>query len=178
MDDWLVLAHVAAVLGLMLAHGVHATVMWRFHGEPDPERALAFFEVVPSTALIRILLAVIVLTGAAAGFARSSWGQGWIWTSLVLLAVMSEAMRRWGGGYYGLVQAAAEKAIADRALDAGSSIWQDEYDAARSSWQVVGVSIIGLGGLLVILWLMMSSRSEQGAGYQDPASVALARLPS
>jgi len=91
MDDWLVLTHVAAVLGLMLAHGVHATVMWRFRGEPDPERALAFFEVVPSTALIRTLLAVVVLTGVAAGYARSSWGQGWIWTSLVLLAAIGAA---------------------------------------------------------------------------------------
>ena len=155
MDDWLVLTHVAAVLGLMLAHGVHATVMWRFRGEPDPERALAFFEVVPSTALIRTLLAVVVLTGGAAAYARSSWGQGWIWTSLVLLAAIAEAMRRWGGGYYGLVQAAAEKAIADRAVDPGSSVWQAEYDAARSSWHVIGVSVIGLGGLVIILWLMM-----------------------
>jgi hypothetical protein len=155
MDEWLVLAHVAAVLGLMLAHGVHTTVMWRFRREPDPERALAFFEVVPRTTLIRALLAAIVLTGVAAGFARSWWGEGWIWTSLVLLAVIAEAMRRWGGGYFGLIQAAAEKAIAARAADPAASAWQAEYDVARLSWHPAGVSAIGLGGLVLILWLMM-----------------------
>lgn len=155
MDEWLVLAHVAAVLGLMLAHGVHATVMWRFRREPDPEIALAFFNVVPVTTLIRVLLAVVVLTGAAAGFAGNHWGEGWIWTSLVLLVLIAEAMRRFGGGYFGLIQAAAEKAIAARAADPADAAWQVEYDAARLSWHVGGMSTIGVGGLLIILWLMM-----------------------
>jgi hypothetical protein len=155
MDRWLVLAHVAAALGLMLAHGVHTTVMWRFRREPDPEIALAFFRVVPRTTLIRVLLVLIVLTGVAGGFVSQYWGQGWIWTSLVLLALISEAMRRWGGGYYGRISAAAETAIAARTADPDSSTWQVGYDAARLSWHPAGVSAIGLGGLLVILWLMV-----------------------
>jgi hypothetical protein len=155
MDDWLVLTHVAAVLGLMLAHGVHTTVMGKFRREPDPERARAFFEVVPQTTLLRVLLAAIVLTGVAAGFARNRWGEGWIWTSLVLLTVITEAMRRWGGGYFSLIEGAAEKAIAARAADPAGSAWQAEYASARLSWHVGGMSAIGLGGLFAILWLMM-----------------------
>lgn len=154
MDEWLVLAHVAAVLGLMLAHGVHATVMWRFRREPDPEIALAFFRVVPTTTLLRVLLALIVLTGAAAGIARNRWGEGWIWTSLVLLAVITEVMRRWGSGYFNLIAAAAEQAIAARTADPSASAWQADYDTARLSWHVGAMSAIGLGGLFVILWLM------------------------
>lgn len=155
MDDWLVLTHVAAVLGLMLAHGVHATVMWKFRREPDPEIAMTFFRVVPRATLVRVLLAIVVLTGAAAGFARNRWGEGWIWTSLVLLAVITEVMRRWGGGYFGLIETAAEKAIAARADDPSGSAWQADYDTARLSWHVGGMSAIGLVGILVILWLMM-----------------------
>ena len=155
MAGWIVFLHVAAVLGLMLAHGVHTTVMWRFRREPDPERALAFFQVVPKTTLMRVLLAGIVLTGVAAGFARSSWGEGWIWASLVLLAAITEAMRRWGSGYFGQIEAAAETAIAARTADPAASAWQAEYDAARSSWHPWGMSAIGLVGLLLILWLMM-----------------------
>ena len=155
MYAWVVFLHVAAVMAFMLAHGVHVTAMWAFRREADPERALTFFNDLPTATGLRVLLAAVVISGAIAGLMGSWWGSGWIWTSLLLLAVIAVAMWRFGGGYFGLVQEAAEAAIAARAENPSNPDPQAAYDAARSSWHTYGMSVIGLGGLAVILWLMM-----------------------
>ena len=155
MYQWVVFVHVASVLAFMLAHGVHVTAMWAFRREADPERALTFFNDVPTATGLRVLLAAVVLSGATAGIMGSWWGSGWIWTSLVLLTVIAFAMWRFGGGYFGLVQGAAEAAIVARTADPANPGPQAAYDRARRSWHTIGMSILGLGGLAVILWLMM-----------------------
>jgi hypothetical protein len=155
MYQWVVFLHVASVLAFMLAHGVHVTAMWAFRREPDPERAMTFFNDLPTTMGLRVLLAAVVVSGAWAGVAGSWWASGWMWTSLILLAVIAVAMWRFGGGYFGLVQAAAEAAIAVRSADPANPGPQAEFDATRRSWHTVGMTALGLGGLAVILWLMM-----------------------
>ena len=155
MYQWVVFAHVASVLAFMLAHGIHVTVMWAMRGEPDPERALTFFNDLPVATGLRILLAAVIATGATAGFMGSWWGSGWIWASLVLLAIIAVAMWRFGGGYFGLVQQAAEAAIGARATDPSNPAPMAAYDAARRSWHTIGMSVLGLGGIAIILWLMM-----------------------
>ena len=155
MYRWIVFTHVASVLAFMLAHGIHVTVMWAMRREPDPERAMTFFNDLPVATGLRILLALVVVSGAAAGFLGSWWGSGWIWASLILLAVIAVAMWRYGGGYFGLVQGAALAAIEARTTDPANPAPQAAYDAARYSWHTVGMSFLGLGGIAVILWLMM-----------------------
>jgi hypothetical protein len=155
MYAWVVFVHVASVLALMLAHGKHVTGMWAFRREPDPERALTFFNDMPVATGLRVLLAIVVVSGAIAGLMGSWWGSGWIWTSLLLLAVISVGMWRFGGEYFGLVQEAAEAAIAARGADPPNPAPQAAYDVARGSWHTIGMSVLGLGGIAVILWLMM-----------------------
>ena len=62
-------------------------------------------------------------------------------------------MWRYGGTYYGLVQEAALAWVAADA--AGKPALQAAYDSARRSRLVEAMSLIGLGGTAVILWLMM-----------------------
>jgi hypothetical protein len=153
--DWVVFVHVASILAFMLAHGVHVTAMWAMRREPDPERMLTFFNDLPKTTGLRALLAVVVLSGAIAGFMGGWWGSGWIWLSLALLACIAIGMWWFGGTFYGLVGAAAEAALAARTADPSNPGPQAAYDAARRGWQTIGMSVLGLGGLAVILWLMM-----------------------
>ena len=155
MYPWVVFVHVASVLAFMLAHGVHVTAMWAFRREADPERALTFFNDLPKATGLRLLLAAVVSSGAIAGLMGSWWGSGWIWTSLLLLAFISVAMWRFGGEYFGLVQEAAEAAIAARSTDPPNPALMAAYVAARDSWHTIGMSVLGLGGVAVILWLMM-----------------------
>ena len=155
MYQWVVFVHVGSVLAFMLAHGVHVTAMWAMRREPDPERMLTFFNIVPTATVLRLLLALVVLSGALAGFMGSWWSRGWIWTSLALLAAIALAMWRYGGGYFGQLQEAAEAAIEARTHDRSNPAPQAAYDAARRSWQTVAMTVLGLGGVAVILWLMM-----------------------
>lgn len=155
MYNWVVFIHVASVLAFMLAHGVHVTAMWAMRREPDPERMLTFFNDLPKTTGLRALLGVVVLSGAIAGFMGSWWSRGWMWTSLAVLAFIAVAMWRFGGEFYGQVEEAATSALDARTADPSNPGPQAAYDAARRSWATVGMSVIGFGGLAVILWLMM-----------------------
>ena len=155
MYELVVFVHVASVLAFMLAHGVHVVAMWAFRGEPDPERALTFFNDLPKVTGIRILLFVTVGSGVLAGFMGSWWTRGWIWTSLAVLVVIWVAMWRYGGSFFGLVEEAAEAAIAARLTGSADTGTQAAYDVARHSWQPMAMSFVGLGGIAVILWLMM-----------------------
>jgi len=153
--EWVVFVHVAAVLGFMLAHGVQVTATWKMRSEPDPQQSLTFFNLLPSVTQLRVLLAVIVLTGAAAAFMGSWWGQGWLWASVLLLAGISAAMWQYAGSYYGLIETAATRLIEVAGDPAQEPIAQREFQVARRSWQPIGMTVIGVGGTLVILWLMM-----------------------
>ena len=155
MYEWVIFVHIASILAFMLAHGVYVNAMWAMRGEPDPEHMLTFFNIVPPTTVLRIVLAVVIVSGAVAGFMGDWWGSGWMWTSLILLILIAVAMWRFGGTYYGLIQMAAEAAVAARTDDPRNPGPQATYDAARRSWQVMGMSVVGLGGTAVILWLMM-----------------------
>jgi hypothetical protein len=104
---------------------------------------------------LRVMLLVVVLSGATAAFMGSWWGSGWIWASLALLAFIAVAMWRFGGTFYGLVGEAARAALEARITDPSNPAPQAGYDAARRGWQTIGMSVLGLGGLAVILWLMM-----------------------
>lgn len=155
MYQWIVFVHVASILAFMLAHGVHATAMWAMYREPDPERMLTFFNDVPNTGILRLSLGVVVLSGVLAGFMGSWWGAGWIWASILLLAFISITMWLWGGTYYGMLQEAAESAVAARTKDQDVGTPQSVYDTTRRNWRVTATSVVGLGGIAVILWLMM-----------------------
>jgi hypothetical protein len=155
MYEWLIFLHVAAVLGFMVAHGAHITAMWRMRAEADPTVSLTLLNAVGSALPLRIWLAVVVGSGVLAGFMGSLWTRGWIWTSLAVLGVIWVAMWRYAGAYYGLVEDAAARAIEARASDATDASARLEFDAARRGWQTIGMTVVGFGGLAVILWLMM-----------------------
>jgi amino acid transporter len=155
---WVLFLHLAAVLGFMLAHGVQVTVMWRVRAEPDPEKQEWLFHSLPSTRLLQVLIVAIVVTGVIGGIVVPYWRQWWMWLSLVLLLAITWAMRRYGGGYFGLMETPTMEVIEAAKSDAdaaGLASKRAAYDAARLSPHPFILTIVGLGGLAVILWLMV-----------------------
>jgi hypothetical protein len=63
-------------------------------------------------------------------------------------------MRRWGAGYYTLIEEAATRALAERYSENAAAAL-DGFAAARAAWHPIGVTVIGIAGIAVILWLMM-----------------------
>ena len=138
----------------MLAHGVSAAAMLKFRGEPDPERRLTFFNIVPQPTLIRVLTVLMGVPGLIAAFMAPWWRQGWVWASLGVYLVIAFVMFKWGGGYFGIIEQAAARLIEAKKTNTNITAALKEYDDARNSPHPMVVAIVGIAGLAVILWLM------------------------
>jgi hypothetical protein len=154
MYNWLVFLHVFFAFTFMLAHGVHAAAMLAFRTEKDPEHALTFFNIVPELHMVRILMVLLGLPGLIAAFMTSWWRQGWVWASLIVFLVISYVMYRYGAGYFNLIQGAAERLIEARKTNMGVEPALKEFEEARTARHPIVVSIVGIAGLAIILWLM------------------------
>jgi hypothetical protein len=154
MYSWLLFLHIGSVLAFMLIHGVQVTVTWKMRREADPARMVQLFDALPSTLPLRWAVLAIFITGFALVVFRNLWFAAWIWVSLGTLAAIWLAMYRWGGEYYTeienevtpLMDAADEIAVAEK---------RAAFDRARLSWRVPAMTIVGIAGVAVILWLMV-----------------------
>jgi hypothetical protein len=105
-----------------------------------------------------VLTVAIVVTGLIGGIVIPYWRQWWMWLSLVLLLAITWAMRRYGGGYFGLMETPTMEVLeaAKSGGDpAGLALKRGAYHAARLRPHPFIVTVVGLGGLAVILWLMV-----------------------
>jgi hypothetical protein len=158
MYRMMVFLHMASVLVFMLAHGAGAKAMFVIRRERKPERVRAVVEL--SRSYVGVMygsLLLILITGIWAGILGKLWGQGWIWTSLVLLIAIAFVMSYFGTQYYEQVLGALgletyetrKKGIAPKAAAPA------ELEALLRQAKPELLAAIGMGGLLVILWLMM-----------------------
>ncbi len=155
MHEWVLFLHLAAVFAFLTAHGIQVAGMWRMRNEADPARGLAVLDAMPNVALVRVTLGLVIASGLVAGFIEPWWQQWWMWVSLALLVAIWAAMWRWGGGYFGLIQESATRALEERAGGPGSTAAMEAFERTRQGWQPVAMMIVGIAGLVVILWLMM-----------------------
>jgi hypothetical protein len=128
--------------------------MLKFRGEPDPEKSLAFFSNVPDIKYVRYLYAAMGVFGFSASFITGWWKQGWIWTSAVVFAIVAYVMYKYGAGYYGMIFGAANRLIEARKTNIDLPAAQKEYDEARNAPHAAIVSVVGIVGLAIILWLL------------------------
>jgi hypothetical protein len=63
-------------------------------------------------------------------------------------------MYKYGAGYYGIISGAARRLIEAKKTDSDLPAAQKEFDDARNAPHAMIVSVVGLVGLAVILWLM------------------------
>ena len=154
MERWLLYLHLAAVLGFMLIHGASVQVTWKMRGEPDPERSLHLFDPLSDVRPLRLVLGAVIVTGLVSGYVGAYWREWWMWAALVLLLAITWLMRLYGGGFYTLIERAATEAIEARG-SAREAEARSAFDRVRRAWHPVGLTIVGLGGLAVILWLMV-----------------------
>jgi len=154
MYNWLVFLHVFFALIFMLVHGVHAAAMLAFRSEKDPERAMTFFNIVPNIRSVRWLMVAMGIPGIAASILTGWWRQGWVWASAVIFLAISFIMYRYGAGYFNLIQHAALGLIAARKENANGEAALQKFEAARTAPHPVAVSIVGIVGLGIIVWLM------------------------
>jgi hypothetical protein len=154
MYNWLVFLHIVFAFLFMLGHGAHVAAMFKFRNEPDPERSLTFFNIVPDIKYVRYLYVAMGVFGFAAAFITPWWKQGWVWLSAVVFLITSFVMSKYGARYYGIIFDAANHLIEAKKTNIDLPAAQKEYDQARNTPHRMIVSIVGIVGLAIILWLM------------------------
>lgn len=154
----IVYLHIAGVFLFLLGHGASANVAFGLRRERNPERIRALLDLsVWSYIGMYAGLLLLLITGIVAGFMSNAWGRGWIWASIVLLVVMFAAMGILGSNYYGKVRNAVGLQPYRRTdqVTLGPVAGEAELAALLNTNRAWILTAIGLGGLLVILWLMM-----------------------
>jgi MFS family permease len=142
----------------MLAHGISASVSFNLRRERSPERIRALLDISGgSYSVMYISLLILLLSGIVAGFLGQWWGSGWIWASLVLLIAIIVAMAILGGGIYSEARKAAglPYAVKGKPQPALPPQSPGEIEAQLARANPALLTLIGYGGILVILWLMM-----------------------
>ena len=160
MYQWLVYIHILATFAFLLTHGVSSVVALRLRKQRDPAVARAWLELNTSGGVIAVFygsLLILLISGVINGFMGKWWGSGWIWLSLVLLIGIIVSMGLIGSRYYSQVRKALGMAWFDGRKEhpAGEPASAEEIEALLAGGPAITLTVIGFGGIAVILWLMM-----------------------
>jgi hypothetical protein len=157
MYRWMVLLHIAAIFGFLLAHGSSAGVAFALRRERRPERLGALLDLSSSTISVFYLsLLVLLAAGIVAGLMGHWWGQGWIWLSLGVLVAMVVGMWTIGSRHYHRVRKALGMGYMEgmkfrpRVEPATAEV----LDALLARGRLVLLAAIGYGGALILAGLM------------------------
>jgi hypothetical protein len=156
----LLFLHVSGAVAFLLFHGATASVMFAMKREHDPERLQALLTLRDRAEdWWRWPLMLNLATGIAMGFMGRWWGQGWIWVSIGVFLAMSFAMsgigrlnidRVWHAidplGHASPVKSEA------RNPDPAS---QEELKVLLERGRPMLLTVIGMVGLAIILWMMI-----------------------
>lgn len=156
----MVYLHVLATLTFLFAHGVTSIVAWRLRGVPDPATARAWLGLYAAGRYFMLLygsLLVLLISGVAAGFMGRWWDEGWIWLSLALLIGIIIGMYVMGTNHYSKLRRALGMPWFDgrKGHPAGEPASIEEIHALLAGSPALALTVIGFGGIAVILWLMM-----------------------
>ena len=159
MYIWLVFAHILGVFGFLIAHGSSAAVTFRLRQERNVERIRALLDLSNGVAIIaRVSLLVLLVAGVALGFMGSWWGHGWIWAALGVFIVMSGSMVPLAQRAFNQLREVTHAQGSKKARIGApqmSAIDGNQLDAIAAGLHPVALTVVGFGGLAVILWLMM-----------------------
>jgi len=160
MYQWLVFAHVLGVFGFLLAHGTAAAVAFALRRLREVERVRVLLDLSRGVTMVAdISLLVLLAAGITAGFMGNWWGQGWIWASLGLFILIGVTMAPLGSRPLNRIRRLVHagnpsrlEAISNSSLDTSAEKQLAVMLAATHPWLL---TVIGGGGLVLILWLMM-----------------------
>jgi hypothetical protein len=155
---WLVFLHLIGVLGLMFSHGSAAFVSYRIRSERNLERITGLLELVHITnVFLYPSFYLLLIAGILAGIVGRWFGHGWIWAALIILIAITVAMIAIASPYYNGLRQAVGLPVGGRgrAQPASAPISAAELASKLQSRRPDLLAAVGLGGLLVILWLMV-----------------------
>jgi hypothetical protein len=155
---WIVLLHIAGAFLFVASHGVATWMALQISRERDRTRIGALLDL-SSASLggLYVGLLLVLIGGIWAGIAGGWFGRGWIWVALGLLIAISVVMYLVATPYFRALRGAVGIRSQYGPKDAPDPVPLSDAEvaamAARSPVSVL--SATGVGGLLIILWLMV-----------------------
>ena len=160
MYQWFVFAHILGVFGYLLAHGTAAAVAFALRRQREVERVRVLLDLSRGVTMVaNVSLLVLLAAGITAGFMGNWWGQGWIWAALGLFILIGVTMTLLGSRplnrlrqFVHVGNPARSETISHSPLNTSAEKQLAVLLAATHPWLL---TVIGGGGLVLILWLMM-----------------------
>jgi uncharacterized membrane protein len=157
-SSWLVFAHVLGAFMFVAGHGVSMFAVFQARKEKDRARLAAILDLSGwSLGVAGIGMLLLLISGILAGFALESWGRWWIWISLALFVLIGILMTPIAGTYLRNLRTALGQAA--RNAKPGDPepvpVSDAELAALQASRRPEAVLLLGVGGFVVILYLMM-----------------------
>lgn len=153
---WVVL-HILALAAFLLAHGVSMFAMYRLRTlNLDRERIVDTITFSGSTTRpMYIALLVLFVSGAVAGYMGKWLDDWWIWISIAVLVATTVAMTLIAKPYFQRISAAC--AMRPSGVPRTSD---EELGELVNSSRVHLITVIGVGGLAIIIWLMVTKPGQ------------------
>ena len=158
MYQWIVLLHIVGAFVFILSHGVSGFMAYQISRERDRARIAALLDL-SSTSLGGAYLGLVLLLigGIWAGLDGGHFGRAWIWAAIVVLVAIMVAMYAIASSYFNRLRVVV--GVRSRYGPRDAPIPPPGSDAEVAGMAAgapfAALSGIGLGGLLIILWLMV-----------------------
>ena len=155
---WIVFVHVAAAFMFVIAHGASMWASDQIRRERDIDRVRVLLEMsARSLGAVYAALLTLLIAGIAAGIMGGHFARGWIWASIGVLITIAVLMYVLATTYYRGVREAVGIRAPQTPKDAPDpvAVSADELAAIVDSRRPDVIGLVGVAGLLTLLWLMM-----------------------
>ena len=155
---WIVLIHIVGAFLFVASHGVAIWMAIQISRERDRSRITALLDLSSaSMGGLYIGLLLLLVGGIWAGIVGDWFKFGWIWLALGLLVAITVLMYLIATPFFSKLRAAlGQRTMQTKKTDPDPVPLSDaEVQAIAERTPVAALSAIGVGGLLIILWLMV-----------------------
>jgi hypothetical protein len=155
---WVVFVHVAAAFLFVMGHGVSMWTSDQIRRERDPTRIRALLEVsTRSLGLVYSSLVTLLIAGIVAAVMGGHFSRGWPWAAIAVLVAIIVLMYGLASRYYGRIREAVGIRSYQTPKDAPNPTpaTAGELAALVDSRRPDVIGLVGIIGLLILLWLMM-----------------------
>ena len=155
---WVVFVHVAAAFLFVMGHGASMWASDQIRRERDPVRIRALLDLSSrSLGLVYGALLTLLIAGIIAGIMGGHFARGWIWASIAVLVAVGVLMYILASRYYGRVREAVGLRGYQTPKDAPdpTPVSAEELALLVESRRPDVIGLVGIFGLLILLWLMM-----------------------
>ena len=158
MYPWIVLLHIAGAFLFVIAHGASAWAVIAIRRETDAARIRALADLSSASLTAAYVGLLLLLVGGIwAGISGDWFRFGWIWAALGAFLAVAIAMYAIATPYFKRLRIALGQRVMGTPKDAPDPVAAGDAEivAIAASAPANLLVAVGLGGLLVILWLMV-----------------------